>query len=535
MRGHIRISIASKINYGYENKGFILPLVISVGLIMLAGSAAMLARSFGGLIGSTRLEQSRQAREIAEAGIAQTIEALNRNYNYLLINCYPFTDNSDCINTGFWDTTASLPSSVCSDADLDGTPALTASTTKPTGDYVIDSYSFSGTQFYGGTGRLRVIGYRKNSDKTKILAAAAVEMSFDVKPKPCNCSFGDFSGECSSSGFPGLLASYINLGNNDVKGATSGNILCTKCPNPNSDGPPTREQAEAAIGALKNSDVDGQIYLGPINLPPVPTFPDGNPDDKGEDTPNLLQHVNKAANVTDLPLTTTGTKDPTYLITASSTPTTNTTTANNNGYCATDTSDPPVTHCRINSIVLSGKERMEIDTTEGPVRLYVEGLDANTPGGQVVKVGGATGIIHDGEPEKLAMYGLPINADPICSSSNSSDTIQTVTLSGTSQGSTQKAANMFVYFPCASVGINGGSGAEADCYNDGDCGGGDVEGAIWAKNWDGSNSKNAQLVVPKDMGSKLFLGLGTRFGLSVQDYIALGVNSWASFEKLLDD
>ena len=75
MRGHIRISIASKINYGYENKGFILPLVISVGLIMLVGSAAMLARSFGGLIGSTRLEQSRQAREIVEAGIAQTIEA----------------------------------------------------------------------------------------------------------------------------------------------------------------------------------------------------------------------------------------------------------------------------------------------------------------------------------------------------------------------------------------------------------------------------------------------------------------------------
>jgi len=525
---HAWIASGSPASFAHGDKGFILPLVISVGLIMLVGSAAMLARTFGGLIGSTRLEHSKQAREIAEAGIAKTIEALNRNYNYLLINCYP-TDN-DCVTTGVWgDTdTVSLPSSVCSDADLEGKPDLTGSTTKPTGDYVIDSYSFSGTQFYGGTGQLRVIGYRKNSDKTKILAATAVDMSFDVKPKPCNCSFGDFSGECSSSGFPGLMASYIDLGNNDVKGATSGNILCTKCTNPNPDGPPTREQAEAAIGALSKSDVDGQIYLGPITLPPVLTFPDGS----SEGEPNLAQHVDKSANVNDLPTETSSSKSATYLITANLTATTDTTTTNNNGYCATDTSVPPVTHCRINSIILSGKERLKIDTTDGPVRLYVEGLDANTPGGQVVKVGGSTGIIHEGEPEDLSMFGLPISADPICSSSDSSDTIQTVTLSGTSKGGTQKAANMFVYFPCASVGINGGSGAEAECNTDGECGGGDIQGAVWAKTWDGSNSNNAQLVVPKSMGSKIFIGLGTQYGISVQDYVALGVNSWASFEKL---
>lgn len=49
-------------------EGFILPLVITVGLIMLAGSAAMLTRSFGGLVGSTRLEQSRQAKAIVRDG-----------------------------------------------------------------------------------------------------------------------------------------------------------------------------------------------------------------------------------------------------------------------------------------------------------------------------------------------------------------------------------------------------------------------------------------------------------------------------------
>ena len=56
---------------------------------MLVGGAAMLARSFGGLDRlPTRLEQSRQAKAIAEAGLARTIEGLNRNYNYLLINCF---------------------------------------------------------------------------------------------------------------------------------------------------------------------------------------------------------------------------------------------------------------------------------------------------------------------------------------------------------------------------------------------------------------------------------------------------------------
>ena len=483
-----------------KEDGFVLPLVITVGLIMLAGSAAMLARSFGGLVGSTRLEQSRQAKAIAEAGLARTIEGLNRNYNYLLTNCYSQSGSApppnDCINTGTWGT-PSLPSSICPDATQNGTPALAGTNTNPTGDYVVDYYAYSGTQFYGGTGRLRVIGHRKSADRSRILASAAVEVSFDVKPKPCNCRFDDFSGECSSSGFPGLLASHINLGNNDVKGATSGNVLCTRCTNPNPNGPPTQAQAEAEIGAKANSDVDGQIFLGPINLPPVPTFP----DDDSTNPPNLLQFVSSAANVNDFPVKGNGKNNSTYLITASASATTSTNSTNNNGYCATEPSSPPVTHCRIKTILLSGKERLEIDTSSGPVRLYVEGL------GQAVSAGGNTGIIHDGRPGDLSMYGLPLSADPKCSTANENDTIQSVTLAGTSQGNNQKAANMFVYFPCATVGINGGSGATADCDETGECGGGDISGAVWAKTWNGSSSNNAQLVVPKDMGSQLFTAL----------------------------
>lgn len=46
-------------------KKFILPLIISVGLIPTVGGFALLTRVFGGFMGSIRSEQARQTREIA--------------------------------------------------------------------------------------------------------------------------------------------------------------------------------------------------------------------------------------------------------------------------------------------------------------------------------------------------------------------------------------------------------------------------------------------------------------------------------------
>ena len=82
------------------HQGFVLPLVISLGLILTVGGFALIARSFGALTKSIRLEQAQQAREIAEAGIAETIENLNRRFNYLLINCYQNSTN-ECENIVF--------------------------------------------------------------------------------------------------------------------------------------------------------------------------------------------------------------------------------------------------------------------------------------------------------------------------------------------------------------------------------------------------------------------------------------------------
>ena len=70
-----------------NDSGFVLPLVVIIGLILLVGGLATLARSFGGLLGAIRQEQATQAREIAENGLARTVGRLNRQWPYLLINC----------------------------------------------------------------------------------------------------------------------------------------------------------------------------------------------------------------------------------------------------------------------------------------------------------------------------------------------------------------------------------------------------------------------------------------------------------------
>jgi len=70
--------------------------------------------------------------------------------------------------------------------------------------------------------------------------------------------------------------------------------------------------------------------------------------------------------------------------------------------CATDTSTPPITHCLINSIDLQGQKVLTVDTTSGPVRLYVSGN---------ISASGQAGISHGGEPGKLGLFGNPISSD----------------------------------------------------------------------------------------------------------------------------
>jgi hypothetical protein len=68
-----------------DSGGFVLPLVLVVSLMLGTGMMAMAMRTWIGVKGGIRQSQSREAREIAEAGTARLLESLNRRYAHLLI------------------------------------------------------------------------------------------------------------------------------------------------------------------------------------------------------------------------------------------------------------------------------------------------------------------------------------------------------------------------------------------------------------------------------------------------------------------
>jgi hypothetical protein len=461
-----------------ESSGFILPLVVILGFIIAVGGFAMLARSFAGLFGSTRQEQARQARELAETGLATTIEKLNREYNYLLINCYSRSGSppspNDCVDAGTW-SQPQLPSSICPDAaELSSTIPLETTIPARKGRYRVEYYAFRGTKFYGGTGKLKVTGERLSDDSSRILATSAVELTFDVKPKPCDARFGD---PASSSGFPGLMAKRVDLGNNDIEGELSGNILCTDieiCDDTNG--------LLAAVGAGPNAVIDGNIYLGAIDQPPVPIYP------------STLPAISSPLVINNTAITIKGGDASTY----------------QNG-CESDGS---VTHCAISSITLSGTNHiLTLDTTNQPIRLYVSG--------NITISGGKAGIEHirsgvsapDDDFARVGLFGIP--------AANCSDDIpqvdnpqQVIRFAGLSSGFTK----LFAFFPCGEAEIMGSPGGPA------------ITGVLWAWDYDASASNVARLSVPDNAGSILLKDIGAAYSLSVRDYVALGINSWRGFQ-----
>jgi len=446
-----------------EAEGFILPLVLIISLIISTGLMALAARSWLGLSGSVRQSQSREAREIAEAGLAQLIESLNKDYAYLLIK-----DLSDWSDNSY-------ASSICPNS-ISGSP-LTSSSIGTSGRYTLMNYDFQGSPFYGGKATIRMRGERLKSDSS-VAATAIVEESLEIKPKSCTTSFGE---PTVTSGFPGLLGQQVVLGNNDIFGTLSGNVLCLQCYSGTDYDSLTREEQEAYIQMKNNGFVAGQIFLGPIDLPPVPE----PPADLSFEAPSSI----------------------TTSVTISA--------GTNTGPCRMESrgAEPPITHCVVDSIDLNGKNRiLTVDTSAGDVRIYVRGDNLILTGGAAIKH-----IPPNAPASSLGLFGRPI--DPTDSYPD-----QLVRLAG---ASTTNA--LWAYFPDGNMGINGGSKEEAECDSSGECTGGDINGAVWAKVWNGSSSNVAQLVVPADIGTQLFNTYGPQYALGIRDYVALGVSRWSSW------
>ena len=460
-----------------KDDGFILPLVLIVTLILVAGLMASTTRAWLGLTGAVRQSQARSAREVAEAGLSQLIEALNRNHAHLLV-----------VDKDNWDDPP-LFSAICANA-TSGVPAITGSIGS-NGKYTLKSYNFNGSPFYGGKADIRMRGEILKRDNSTA-AAAIVEQTVEIKAKSCDTSFDE---PTTTSGFPGLLAQTVDMGGNDLKGRLSGNLLCMQCldniPNKCSvtNSTPLEDYTAAdkicVVGGNQNqTEVDGDVYLSPIDLPPVPTPP-----------LSMNDLYNNPPDITSSATIIAGSNNSSDLL---------------NGACRV--ASDGITHCVVNNIDLSGQTKLTVDTTNGPIRIYVDG--------DTVDFRGKSGMQHDpssAPSSNFGFFGRPI--DPTDQLDD-----QTVILRGRANTN-----NMWAFFPDASLGIKGGAGDDVNCDSTGECTGGDIYGAVWGKNWGESNGTGAQIAVPADMGQQLYNNYGTSYGIGMKDYVAIGVSKWSSF------
>lgn len=496
-----------------QNQGFILPIVVVTGLVIGAGLMALSTQTFSSLIGSVRQGQNREAQEAAETGLAVIIKELNTSFPYLLTDsCLVDASTGTCQGWihyqggGTWAPTVSRCPNTSNDPGAMQSK-LQGNIQGGRSRYQLLSYRFTGDKNQGGVGVFTIKGerYAGSESSPQIRSTAVIEQSVNIVPKSCATSVNS---PATSSGFPGLLAEEVNMGGNELLGAVNGNVLCTNCD-------PDSTSLENDINLNRQGVVEGEIFGGSIAMPDPPSFP-------ASAVPS---------GVTVSPRTITAT---TTLVPGSS----------NGGACFTDSDS--VTHCRITQINLgsssggrgggsspilciftnAGNHSNPCDsgrTITVPInkglRLYFETANSDNPSTttceasstespyRAINISGTSYITHIGTPNNLGMFGVK--------RSTCTNPTQQVTLAGGASG-----LGMFLYFPDALVGINGGSTSSTS----------DFIGALWARIYDGSNSKNVQLLVPPNMGSLIWTRYGSAFGLGVREFAALGSNSWRKFQ-----
>ena len=149
--------------------------------------------------------------------------------------------------------------------------------------------------------------------------------------------------------------------------------------------------------------------------------------------------------------------------------------------------------------------------------------------GEVFKSTGNGGIRH--EPSSAPSTNLGIFGNSIDPTNAVED--QDFTLRGASDTN-----NLWINFPDGNLGIAGGAKDNANCEiledgSLGECTGGDIYGAVWAKSWGETNGASSgtgvQIVVPPKMGNEIYNNFGEEYAIGLKDYVALGVTKWSSF------
>ena len=244
--------------------GYALPLALILGVAMTGVALTILARSRTTSL--TAQSQSRSAESLlaAEGGIDRTYALLSQFAFSPLLRVTHDPDGLLGPAEAGWFADSTRP--LCyTDAGLE---AALLSGSAGSGSYDVLAYRYDAAT---GEGTMMVQGNQGT-------AISQVVQSVDVEPDPAT--------------FPGLLGTIVvDLGNNDVIGV-DGNVVCSDrtecevvCAAPNT--PPTDQAMRSAVGALQNSVVTGEIYVGELDLPPIPPRPNPMPYSLGVINNNL--------------------------------------------------------------------------------------------------------------------------------------------------------------------------------------------------------------------------------------------------------
>lgn len=328
-----------------QQAAFVLPTTLVAAAILLMGCIGLAMAGSATRSGSARQYQARLAQDVAEAGLTITLDKLNSTYRYLLVR-----------NLSSWGSTNLIPTQICPGASTNFAAMPTSGTIRDSsnnsiGVYTVTDYTFNGNLYYGGTGTLKVRGQISDAAGS-VIASSIITTGIQVVPKNCG---GRITTAPTTSGFPGLIGSTINLGGNDVTGQINGNILCLSCTGT------SQAQLSAEIGQGTQSVVNGTLFAGSIPLPPIPQ------------PPTTL--TNTGVTITNTTTLTAG--------------------QTNGGACVVESG---ITYCRIASVSLSGSKSLTFNTSSGPMRIYFDG-DLNLSGQAV--------IAHSGSPQNLVFFGLP--------------------------------------------------------------------------------------------------------------------------------
>ncbi|ANV84376.1 hypothetical protein AWQ21_08265 [Picosynechococcus sp. PCC 7003] len=445
-----------------KESGFSLVVALGLGLFLVVTGATMLLRSNDDQVASTLQKHSQENMAIAEAGLNRVLGVLRSEENSIFLKL----DKNEWTKEKYdsLKPTAEVFDGGCSEynnQESDGEE--NASEDIPLAVAQIRDSSIS----VDNKGEFQLLAYDYDSRTGTGTFTVEGSLSGDRGTAILEASVyvGEFSNEGEST-FPGMyMENFIELGNNDVSLIPNvsadpnekSNIICTRCQFSNLEDACAADISPADYANLIHRDAMGAQNNSKLTNV-IPRL--GEPNLPPLPVPPQTITADLGSNVRDLP----------------------------SGGDQTVSFDPDgagpaqayqaYVYKAEDIDIGGGVKTWTINTTNAPVIVFLSGD---------LTISGNRQIIHEGDFGDFAIFGKP--------DSGTGTVSQNIRINGTA------SSTFFVYAPDAQVGINGGGNGDG------------MNGVIWGKIWDASNSNASGAVVNIPPGAPEALGnaFGTTF------------------------